>query len=227
VSGGLADRVGSFFRTRLRKWCPPLFRLSKRVYFAWRRGVGTRRLRRRLKQRPWNLTLGAGDLVEEGWVPTEIYELDITRERDWQRFFAPGSVDAMLAEHVWEHLEPADAVEAARMCFKYLKEGGRLRVAVPDGGNPDPAYIEAVRVGGTGPGADDHKALYTSKTLAELFAGAGFDVRLVEYHDEAGRLQSLDRDEADGIIHRSASRTPEAGERVESSLILDAVKGGS
>lgn len=43
-----------------------------------------------------------------------------------------GLADAFVAEHVWEHLSLADAHRAAQNCHRYLRPGGRLRLAVPD-----------------------------------------------------------------------------------------------
>jgi len=56
---------------------------------------------------------------------------------------------------------------ANKNAFDFLRIGGTLRIAVPDGCHPDPNYIEHVRPGGTGAGADDHQFLYTYKTITE------------------------------------------------------------
>ena len=53
-------------------------------------------------------------------------------------------------------------------CYEFLRPGGRLRIAVPDGFHPEPGYIEYVRPGGTGIGADDHKVLYNYQSLRKL-----------------------------------------------------------
>ena len=36
---------------------------------------------------------------------------------------------AYLAEHVWEHMTFAEGIEAAKNCYKYLVEGGYMRIA--------------------------------------------------------------------------------------------------
>lgn len=41
-------------------------------------------------------------------------------------------MSAFSAEHVWEHLSLHDAHRATRNCFRNLRPGGRLRLAVPD-----------------------------------------------------------------------------------------------
>ena len=99
--------------------------------------------------------------------------LNLLVEGDWLAYFSPNSLDAILAEHIWEHLTPEEAAVAAMLCFKFLKPGGYLRVAVPDGFHPDPAYIEDVKPNGKGPGADDHKLLYTYHTFSQGFHFGG------------------------------------------------------
>lgn len=46
--------------------------------------------------------------------------------------FADGSFDAVYGSHVLEHLEPAAAKVLLRDCFRILKPGGIVRIAVPD-----------------------------------------------------------------------------------------------
>jgi predicted SAM-dependent methyltransferase len=220
----LTKKFESFLRTSVRTRFPILFRLLKRAYYAYRRGTGSHRLRRNLRARPLRLALGAGGIFDHGWIPTEIYELNIAKESDWRRFFKPGTVDAMLAEHVWEHMTPADAVLATENCYRYLRPGGYLRIAVPDGYNPAPGYTDLVGVGGTGPSADDHKALYTYKTLMNLVESAGFKVRLLEYHDESGRFHNSDWSEAEGTIHRSSRRRTSDARFKNPSIVLDALR---
>lgn len=117
-------------------------------------------------------------------------------------------------------------MQAARLCFKYLKPGGYLRVAVPDGYHTDPNYIAHVQPGGIGPGADDHKVLYTYKTFSETFASAGFHIELLEYFDEHGSFQANPWKTEDGTIYRSMKLDPRNQDRKPNytSLILDARK---
>ncbi len=46
--------------------------------------------------------------------------------------FADGSFDAAYGSHVLEHLEPAAAERLLQDCFRILKPGGTIRIAVPD-----------------------------------------------------------------------------------------------
>ena len=220
----IQKKLGYFFRVFLRERSPFLFDLGKTIYGVYRRLIGSYRLKKRLRKRPWRITLGAGGLYDKGWIPTDVYELNITEESEWMRFFEPNSIDAIIAEHLWEHLTPKNAVVSAKNCYKYLKYGGILRVAVPDGYHPDPKYIENVKVGGMGPSADDHKVLYTYKTLSGIFKSVGFNVHLLEYYDENGQFHLEDWDSKNGMIYRSARRNNNGTILLNASIIIDAFK---
>ncbi|MFH1999658.1 MAG: methyltransferase domain-containing protein, partial [Planctomycetota bacterium] len=166
-----------------------------------------------------------------GWVPTNQETFNILVESDWSAYFKPDSLDAILAEHVWEHLTTEEAAIAARNCYHFLKPGGYLRVAVPDGFHPVPDYIEWVRPGGNGPGADDHKVLYTCNTFQRLFTLVGFNVDMLEYYDEQGLFHYVDWEPADGMIRRSMrfdkvtfDRSKSGGNFDFTSIVLDARK---
>jgi predicted SAM-dependent methyltransferase len=172
------------------------------------------------------LVIGASGSFDPGWIPTDIDFLDLLEPGDWTTFFHPNSIDAILAEHVWEHLMPEQALIAARQCYRFLKPGGYMRVAVPDGLHPDLDYIASVCVGGTGPGAKDHKVLYTHQTFADLFAEVGFEPELLEYYDENGVFHYRDWSPEHGKIRRSCrydSRNT-GGEMRYTSIIIDAHK---
>jgi predicted SAM-dependent methyltransferase len=188
--------------------------------------ISARRIRKLLPNSPRRIVIGASAAFDPGWIPTEIEALNILRESDWERFFQPDSVDAMLAEHVWEHLTEAEALLGAQLCCRYLKPGGYLRIAVPDGNHPDPEYIEWVKPGGSGAGATDHKILYTYRSLGALFERAGFDVRLYEYFDETGRFHFTEWPPEAGLIHRSKrfDKRNRGGSLRYTSIVLDAVK---
>jgi predicted SAM-dependent methyltransferase len=205
------------------------FRAAKKIRKAYDRRFGASRLRRRLAASPrTRIVIGTGNKDEPGWIPTQMEFLNLLKPADWERFFQPASIEAMLAEHVWEHLTPEEGSTAARTCFTYLKPGGYLRVAVPDGLHPDPAYHEWVRVGGASPGqiANDHKVLYTYGALKELFERSGFRVVLYEYFDEAGTFHYREWDENAGKIWRSKRFDPRnaGGKLAFTSIVLDAVK---
>ena len=129
------------------------------------------------------LVLGAAHTRFEGWLSTGIESLDVTDTHAWEALLGPRRAQAMLAEHVIEHLTPEGLRAALQSCYAYLEPGGHFRIAVPDGNHPDPRYVRAVRPGGTGEGAFDHKHLFTIETLGEALSSAGFEVRPVEWFD--------------------------------------------
>jgi predicted SAM-dependent methyltransferase len=162
-----------------------------------------------------------------GWIPTNVQYLNLLNETHWKRAFGDQQIDALLAEHVWEHLTAADGKAAAVQSFKALKPGGYLRIAVPDGFHPDPDYIEFVRPGGSGSGAPDHKVLYTHESLSDMLSSAGFDVELLEYYDSEGRFHRKEWDLTLGTIGRRygwMEQRPSGGVMPYTSIIADARK---
>jgi predicted SAM-dependent methyltransferase len=172
------------------------------------------------------LIIGAGGVVQRGWIATDINTLNIINGNDWGRLFPPLSVSAILAEHVFEHLSFDEALIAFENCFHYLKFSGYLRIAVPDGLNPSQEYIQYVMPEGRGPGAIDHKVLYNYNILVKLLESKGFKVILLEYYDENGNFQYNEWDPEMGLIHRSKrfDTRNQGGKFLYSSLVADAIK---
>ena len=172
------------------------------------------------------IVVGSSGIYEKGWIPSEVHILNLIDETTWERYFDEDEIRCILAEHVWEHLTLNEGKKAAQVCFKYLKKGGWLRVAVPDGFHSSSDYIDYVKPGGHGAGADDHKVLYNFKTFGSLFEEAGFRIELLEYFDENGKFHAKDWNKSKGMIHRSIrydDRNTE-GQPNYTSLIIDAVK---
>jgi predicted SAM-dependent methyltransferase len=204
-------------------------------YFSIIKNIALDRVRRKtgkyyfikaIKKTPFKIVIGASGVTPAGWTPSDADYLNLLNENHWSSYFKDNKIDALLAEHVWEHLSEEEGGVAAAVCFKYLKEGGYLRVAVPDGFFPDQKYIDYVRPAGSGYGADDHKILYTYKTLSDIFEKAGFRVDLLEYFDENGFFHYKEWNKDDGMIFRS-KRFDErnVGEVLGyTSIILDAKK---
>ena len=183
-------------------------------------------LRIKARRRPLKIVLGSSGVDVRDWLITHMEQLNVTDEKDWERYFEPGTLDAILAEHVWEHLTFEDAAAAARHCYSFLRHGGRLRIAVPDGRHPDADYIEAVKPMGSAPGSEDHKVLYTCDSLKQLLESAGFTTRVLECFDAQGIFVSEDWDPGDGIIRRSArfDERNSDGKLRYTSIIIDAFK---
>ena len=97
---------------------------------------------------------------------------------------------------------------------------------MPDGYNPNKEYIESVKPGGTGKGANDHKILYNYRIISDYFHKTGFKTKLLEYWDESGRFHYINWEEENGFITRSRRYDPrnKKGSLEYTSLIIDAIK---
>ena len=178
------------------------------------------------RTKPVNMVVGSMFSLYKGWIHSDIETLNLLKKSDWEKYFEENSIDKILAEHVWEHLTEEEGKLAFQHCYTYLKPGGFLRVAVPDGYNPSEEYINYVKPGGTGNGADDHKILYNYKLMSGFLHEIGFTVKLLEYFDENGQFHKTPWKPEDGMIRRSAdhdSRNRD-GKLGYTSLIIDAYK---
>ncbi|MGI8687151.1 MAG: class I SAM-dependent methyltransferase [Thermomicrobiales bacterium] len=178
---------------------------------------------------PLRIIIGAGSQSWPGWIATHREDLDLLRRDTWVAFLKGRLAEALLCEHVWEHLTEPEGRAAAKLCFEFLTSGGYIRCAVPDANFRDEAYQRTVRVGGPGPAdhaAADHKIVYEYKRFCDVFAGAGFVVDLLEYCDEQGRFHFNYWDPADGPVYRSlrSDHRNQDGKLGFVSLILDAKK---
>ena len=176
------------------------------------------------------IVIGSGEFNNNPtWLQTQETELNLLKKDDWEDKFSSNSLEAILAEHVWEHLTYEEGVKSARICFEFLKPGGYVRCAVPDGFFPDEDYQTVIQVGGPGPEdhpAASHKIVHNYKTLTSMFEEVGFNVSLLEYCDETGKFYYNDWDENQGFIYRSKrfDQRNKNGELGFVSLIVDAVK---
>lgn len=175
------------------------------------------------------VVIGAGQTQYEGWISTEEEQLNLLSAVDWQKLFSIDGIDAILAEHVWEHLTYEEGIQAAKNCFNYLKPGGYIRCAVPDKNFRNQWYQNMVQVGGPGPKdhpAATHKVVYDYINLKSVFESAGFQVSLLEYCDEDGDFHYIYWNELDGKIGRSFRfDTRNSSESIKMvSVIIDAKK---
>lgn len=79
------------------------------------------------------LNLGAGDWRPEGWVTVDLANADINHDLSvypWP--FPDKSAEAILASHVLEHFSRADGMWFLAECWRILRPGARLQLAVPD-----------------------------------------------------------------------------------------------
>jgi predicted SAM-dependent methyltransferase len=80
------------------------------------------------------LQIGAHVCVKPGWLNTDLYPqtvnsvaLDATKVFP----FPNESFDYIFSEHQLEHIAYKDALNMLRECFRILRPGGKIRIAVP------------------------------------------------------------------------------------------------
>lgn len=205
-------------------YAPILIRYRHQVQFRQQQeSIRTQIEQLQQSGQPLKVIIGAGITQYDGWVATDIPAFDILKHGHWAELFQPNSIDRMLAEHVFEHLTNQQFEDFLRIARIYLSGEGRIRIAIPDGYHPDPTYIEHVRPGGIGVGADDHKVLYTCDSMAEMLTTQGYDYRFLEYFDAGGQFHHVDWEADDGFIQRSSryDKRNANGNLAYTSLIVD------
>lgn len=185
------------------------------------------------------IIVGAGNTSQAGWHSLERNQLDIRDGAQWARLFRPNTLDAILSEHVLEHLTLREAHTAATNIYNYLKRGGYWRIAVPDGFNRNPSYQNWNHPLGNGqklmrwfvyaPNEPCHQVMYNYHGLTHLLSSVGFSVRLLEWCDERGQFHRSIWSQKQGEVRRSfghpylAKVMPWTGV-YNTSLIVDAIK---
>lgn len=174
---------------------------------------------------PLRIIIGANNTNYTNWLPTEIENLNLLKTASFQKLFGDKKIERFLAEHVFEHISYEDALIALKNCHQFMENGGVIRIAVPDGFNPNPDYIDMVKPGGYGDGSHDHKLLYDYQKFSSLLESAGFNVNLLEYYDEDGKFHFQEWDSEDGYIKRSMRYDKRFHEPLGySSLIIEGIK---
>lgn len=169
------------------------------------------------------VVLGCGKDRYDGWIMTDRREVDVTSRAEFAARWSADSVSTFLAEHVWEHLNSAESLLATQNVYEFLMPGGRFRVAVPDGFNPNKAYQDHVKPFGDTRYNRDHKQLWNYQSLSSMLSSVGFECELLEYYDEFGTFHKSHWRYQDGPIkrtHRSSFRIA----RLSLSLIIDGFK---
>lgn len=80
-----------------------------------------------------DLNLGAGRQRIDGFMSVDMHDADAVHDltvHPWP--FADRSADQINASHILEHFDKAGGQAALRECWRILRPGGRLTVAVPD-----------------------------------------------------------------------------------------------
>ena len=173
---------------------------------------------RMIKENRLKVHIGCGRNLYDNWMNYQQDDLDIRNYKNWHKRFSKGCINNILAEHVFEHLNKNDRHIAVSHFYCFLKNGGKIRIAVPDGFNPDKKYIDHVK-----PPNDGHTVLFTYRTLIEEFVCLRFEYDLLEYFDENGEFHFKEWSIEDGLIVRSKrfDERNKNGELNYTSLIVD------
>ena len=157
-----------------------------------------------LSKRNVNLILGAALTKQKGWFSTNEEWLDISKEKDWERlFYSKKRIKRIIAEHVFEHLTVEEMQNALKLIYKNMQLGGSLRIAVPDGNNPNNEYRKYCGINGIGADASDHKQFITFQLLNKEASKVGFEVELIEGYLNHNQLISKEIDYELGYVMRS------------------------
>ena len=137
----------------------------------------------------------------------------------------------ILAEHVFEHLTLKEMQNSLKLIYKNMILGGSLRIAVPDGNNPDLEYRNHCGINGIGADASDHKQFITFELLRKELSKVGFKVKLVEGYLKNHELISKEFDNSLGYVMRSRRNLNNIGSKngwdfpdANTSLIVDCFK---
>ncbi len=184
-----------------------------------------------------NLILGAALTKQKGWFSTNQEWFDIVQKSDWDRLFNSNKslsrkrVKRVLAEHVFEHLTLDEMRNAINLIYKNMVYEGSLRIAVPDGNNPNQEYRNHCGINGIGADASDHKQFITFELLRDEVEKIGFKCHLIEGYLKNRKLISTPFNRELGNVIRSRSNEiiiyPKEGwdfVDANSSLIVDCFK---
>lgn len=85
-------------------------------------------------EQPYRLHLGCGKVYLDGWLNIDLYDgsaADIKLDMTWPLPFEDNSCELVFTEHMLEHLSAEQGAAFLQECFRVLKKGGVLRVAMP------------------------------------------------------------------------------------------------
>ncbi|EEE40553.1 SAM-dependent methyltransferase family protein [Prochlorococcus marinus str. MIT 9202] len=178
-----------------------------------------------------NLILGAALTNQKGWFSTNEDWLDISKAEHWNKLFnSKKRVKRVLAEHVFEHLTINEMRNSLRLIFANMINGGSLRIAVPDGNNPNSDYRKHCGINGIGADASDHKQFLTYELLSREIEAIGFDHTLIEGYLKNKELVSKSFNDNLGKVIRSRRNSFNLSKKgwdfydSNTSLIIDCFK---
>lgn len=139
---------------------------------------------------PLRLDIGG---AAEPYAPDEYTSVDIGGEPDVQASatdlpFGDGTVDAIWASHILEHLAVAEVPVALAEWLRVLRPGSRAIIRVPNFDyvakywltGPDRGWAESMVFGHQANEGEFHKSAFTAGILRADLEAAGFEVLRVE-----------------------------------------------
>ena len=182
------------------------------------------------KKKNLKIILGAATTSQDGWYSTNEQWFDIRNSSNWKQLFKKeNTISNLLSEHVFEHLTYTELDKTLKYSNLYLQKGGKLRIAVPDGYNPNYEYIQNVKTEGIGADAQDHKQLLNYDILEKLLIKNNFECFLLEgYKNNKLIIETFN--DYDGYIIRTRKRNNTSIDSkwqfvdANTSLIIDAIK---
>ncbi|HMH44264.1 MAG TPA: methyltransferase domain-containing protein [Pyrinomonadaceae bacterium] len=122
------------------------------------------------------LNLGCGSRYHSGWINIDIVPAGpgvIAHDLRQGIPLADNSCEAVYHSHVLEHLRRPEALQLLRECYRVLKPGGILRVAIPDLERICRIYLEKLEA-----------------ALKSDSARGDYDWMMIELYDQAVREQT-------------------------------------
>ena len=224
------NKLIHFYKTLIPKWMRIFIRnIIKFIYYRFR--YIKLKIYLIVTNNKVDLILGAALTNQKGWFSTNEGWLDISKQEDWERLFnSKQRVRRVVAEHVFEHLTLDDMRNSLKLIYQNMVYGGSLRIAVPDGNNPNDEYRKHCGINGIGADAKDHKQFITFELLSEEVSKAGFQFNLIEGYLKNKKLISKKYNNELGYVIRSRknkiNNNKKGWEFIDSntSLILDCFK---
>lgn len=200
--------------------------------FTYEESEQVARIRSQLSQGKRKLVVGAGSTDIQNWISSDYPVVNLLNHTRIGALFGEVYLDAILAEHVFEHFTLSEAVIALQAAWCILKsDGGRFRIAVPDANHPGKHFTHMVygawAVRHQGNGYPGHHTGWTISQLTRILHASGFQVTPLEWWDSDQYFYIRDWDaQQGGPISRSAKhdRRNADGGLNYTSLLVDAFR---
>jgi predicted SAM-dependent methyltransferase len=146
-----------------------------------------KKLKKQLAAGQAKVVIGAGGTTFAGWLSTDYPIVDFLNHTRIGAVFDDNSISEVLAEHVFEHFTIPQAVIALQAMWCVMVDGGRVRIAVPDGAHPGAHFAEkmfgAWAIEKQDNGYPGHYTAWTEPQLTRVLKASGFGAVALEWWD--------------------------------------------